>query len=173
VDWPTWLEEGETLTWSGRPAPRCYTFRRWRRSVFGILLLLLTVYWQIVGFNISAVYGSSFFRWVPFPFLLAALYMSVGHLFLSRLEWEKAFYAITDRRVLVMQGLFQPRVQSWLWEDIDTWCYIPQGGDLGSIRIIVATSRQPVFLHCHAHPRKPIALMEEGVPRITIQGSAP
>jgi hypothetical protein len=160
MDWAPWLEEGERVRWEGRPAPRCYTFRKWRRSVYGILFLLLAVYWQIVGFEISVVYGAVIFRWLPAPFVLVSLYFAVGYPALARIRWEKVFYAITDRRVLILPGPLKSEPLSCRWNDIDSWDYLPIGQNLGSIRIILRPARKSVFLHCLEHPKGPMELLD-------------
>ncbi|MEZ4598829.1 MAG: hypothetical protein R2940_03450 [Syntrophotaleaceae bacterium] len=103
--WRDHLQEGETLCWEGRPAPRAFTYRQWRWSAATLLL-------AAVGLGASAT-----LRWplTLHPVILACLGLlfvwgTVGHLIYSRLAWEKEFYALTDRRLLVKSGLFQHRI---------------------------------------------------------------
>jgi integrase len=162
MDWAPWLEEGERVRWEGRPAPRCYTFRKWRRSVYALLFLLLAVYWQIVGFEASVVYGVVIYRWLPAPFVLVSLYLAVGYPALARLRWEKIFYAVTDRRVLISGGR-RGEPLSCRWADIDSWDYLPIGQNLGSIRMVIRHARKPVFLHCLEHPGRVREMLGEAL----------
>ena len=57
MDWNPHLEPGETVRWEGRPAPRCYTFRNWKHSLVGLLLLILTGFWQVMSFGLARDYG--------------------------------------------------------------------------------------------------------------------
>ena len=54
MDWEKCLQEGEQLQWSGRPAPRCFTFRHWIHSVFGVLLFLPSLVWLDGGHALAA-----------------------------------------------------------------------------------------------------------------------
>ena len=47
MNWNDDFAEGETLTWEGRPAPRAFTFRNGLHSLFGILLLVGAIFWQV------------------------------------------------------------------------------------------------------------------------------
>lgn len=160
MDWSPYLETGEMVRWQGRPAPRCYTFRNWRHSLFGLLLLVLSVYWQIVGFELGRAYGYPLMGWIPLPFLLAAVYLSIGHLLLARLEWEKVFYAVTDRRVLVLRGVLKQRLLETPLETVTYFRIRPLGEELGTVRISADPSLRSLSLHCLEHPRRATDLLE-------------
>ena len=86
MNWHPWLEDDETVVWEGRPAPRCFTFRNWKHSLVGILLLLLGSWWEMVAVQLQAVYDLAYLPLVPLPVCLLALYLSIGHLLLARLQ---------------------------------------------------------------------------------------
>lgn len=159
MDWSVWLQAGETVRWEGRPAPRCFTFRNWRQSLFGVFLLVLAVYWQIVGIELASAYDLAFVAWIPLPVLLAALYLSIGHLLLSRMEWEKVFYAVTDRRILVLKGVRRQRLFDLPLDRVVYFQLRPRGMELGTVRIGGDRSN-PLVLHCLEHPRKMTDLLE-------------
>ncbi len=106
------LDNNEEVCWEGRPAPRCYTFRHWRHSIFGLVFLVICCYWQFLGFEMAETYESILLAWLPLPFLLLGLYLSIGHLLQARLEWNRVYYAITDRRLLIQRGLLKLRIES-------------------------------------------------------------
>lgn len=153
------LSAGETIRWEGRPAPRCYTFRHWRHSVFGALVFAICSYWQVLGFKMSVDYELIWLAWLPAPFLLFALYLAVGHLCQSRLEWNHVYYAITDRRLLAQRGLLKRRVDAMELADITYFSLHQQGEELGTLRVYQGEEKQLV-LHCLEHPRKATDLLE-------------
>ena len=160
MDWSNYLESGEILQWEGRPAPRCFTFRNWRHSLVGLLLLLLAVYWQVVGFQMGLVYQRPYLAWVPLPFILIALYLTLGHLIHARLEWEKVFYAISDRRLLVVRGVWRPRLRSIPLDAVRWFQLKPLGADLATLKIRTAEPVVTFFLSCVEHPRPVVDLLE-------------
>ncbi len=163
MNWDGYLQSGETIRWEGRPAPRCFTFRNWRHSLFGILLLLLAVYWQIIGYQLSLSYDSPLISWIPFPFLLAGLYLAVGHLVLARLEWDRVFYAATDRRLLAVGGLFRSRFQSIPLAEVNYFRIKPLGKELGTVRVHCAETPAALTFSCLEHPRRLTDLIEEAM----------
>jgi len=154
MDWSHHLAAGEAVVWEGRPAPRCYVFRNWRHSIFGVLLLLLSTWWQAVGYQLGQLYESAWLVWVPLPFVLLGLYMAIGHLLLARLEWEHVFYALTDRQVLVRRGLFRRRVACLPLGELDYFQLRPLGEQLGTLRVSGARWPHILTLCCIEHPRR-------------------
>jgi hypothetical protein len=161
MDWKPCLEEGETLRWEGRPAPRAFTFRNWKHSVCGLLLLLLSAYWQVVGVQLAAVYRIPWLAWIPLPFLVIGLYLGFGHLLLARMEWEKVFYAVTDRRLLARRGLFRPRVETFFLSDLTSFIVRPLGSELATLRVLSAGSGSGLAFIAVEHPGRVVALLEE------------
>lgn len=157
------FEADECLRWEGRPAPRCFTFRNWRHSLFGCLLLVVSVYWQIVGLQLGKTYQLPIITWIPLPVLLASLYLSVGHLLLARLEWERVFYAVTDRRIVVRRGLFGQRLRDLSLDEVRFFRLHPLGEQLGTVRIHSGKDRKPLTLCCIEHPRNLTNLLEDAV----------
>ena len=163
MDWSNDLHPEETVQWEGRPAPTCFTFRNWRHSFFGILILLLAIFWQIVGFQLQAVYHSSLLVWIPLPFVLIALYLAVGHVLLARLEWEKVFYAVTDRRILARRGYFRPRLQVMELRELNFFRVKSMAAELASFKIVGGVPEQSITLSCIEHPRRLTALLESAL----------
>ncbi|MBW2476351.1 MAG: PH domain-containing protein [Deltaproteobacteria bacterium] len=161
--WGAELEPEEKICWEGRPTPRCYVFRNWRHSVFGVLLLLLAVWWQTVGIQISAVYDFPWLSWLPIPFVLLGLYLSLGHLFLARLEWNHVFYAITDQRILVKEGLLQRRTSSLELNEVTYFCLHPHSQELGSIVVHAGPKESFVKIRCIEYPRRVTGLLEQAM----------
>lgn len=160
MDWKTFLSDDESIQWQGRPAPRCYTFRNWRHSVFGIILLLLTTWWQSIALQMAAVYELPWLAWLPVPILLAALYLSLGHLLLARLEWNRVYYAMTDRQLLVQRGLMKSRIASLPLDRVTYFRLRPLGLELGSLRVYGEEGDPVLPLSCIEYPRQLTDLLE-------------
>lgn len=152
MDWSEYLQPGERLLWSGRPAPRAFTFRNWRRSLFGFFLLVLAIYWQLVGVQLRLVLGIPVFEYLPVPFMAVGLYYAVGQAFLARLEWEKVFYALTDQRILTMHGLFRWRIEYLCADQLNALGSQPLGQQLATLQISGGTPARRLTLYCIEHP---------------------
>jgi hypothetical protein len=163
MDWSADLQAEETVQWEGKPAPRCFVFRNWRHSVFGILLLLLASFWQMVGYQLQAAYHTSLLVWIPFPFVLAGVYLGMGHHLLARLEWEKVFYAVTDRRILARRGFFRRRLEVLELRDLTFFRVQPLGAELASFRISGGDPEKRIVLSCIEHPGRLTALLESAL----------
>jgi len=163
MDWSPQLAAGESLRWAGRPAPRCYVFRNWRHSLFGMLLLLLSTWWLSVGQQLGQVYGIRFLAWLPLPFVLIGFYLAIGHLLLARMEWERVFYAVTDGRVLVRRGLWRPRRESLELAAVTYFQLRPYGMQLASIRIRAGADGKSLLLCCVEHPGEVATLLESAM----------
>ena len=156
------LDADEDIRWEGRPAPRCYTFRHWRHTIFGLIFLAICSYWQILGFEMAETYESIWLAWLPLPFLLLGFYLSIGHLLKSRLEWNYIYYAITDRRLLVQRGFLKQRIESLELSEITYFSLHHQGEQLGTLRVH-KEQEKPLTLHCVEHPRRATDLLEEAM----------
>jgi hypothetical protein len=108
---PLPLRADEKLLWQGRPAPRAYTFRNWRHALFGLILLLPCLLWQLVGIELAAGGSPPWVAWLPLPFNLGSLYLAFGQLLIARLEWEQVLYAVSDRTIYQRSGFFRPRLR--------------------------------------------------------------
>jgi Bacterial PH domain len=165
MNWEPLLAADETLRWEGRPAPRCYTFRNWRHSLFGVLLFFLCLYWFSVALQLGAVYGWPWLPLVPLPLLLTGLYLGLGQLLLARLEWEHVFYAVTDRRILVRRGMGGRRRQELALEQVAWFQLRPYGEELGTLRIRGREENLHLTLACIEYPRRVTALLEAALAR--------
>jgi hypothetical protein len=154
------LDVGEELRWEGRPAPRCYTFRNWRHSFFGLVLMPVCSYWQVSGVDFAKEYETLWLAWLPLPFLLLAIYLTIGHLFQARLEWNHVYYALTDRRLMVQDGLLTRHIESLELKDITYFIVLPYGEQLGTLQLYKGQEKR-LTLHCIEHPRLLTDLLEE------------
>ncbi|MDT8441136.1 MAG: PH domain-containing protein [Desulfuromonadales bacterium] len=154
------LTEGETLRWQGKPAPRCFVFRNWRYSVYGVLLLIATLIWQSVCLHVARTDGLPWLAWLPLPFILLALYLTAGYLLLARLEWSQVDYAVTDRRLLVRRGLFRPRLRALDLAEVSYFRLHFHGAELGTLQVHGGGRGRGVVLAGIEYPRRVTDLLE-------------
>ncbi|PLY02902.1 MAG: hypothetical protein C0624_07555 [Desulfuromonas sp.] len=163
MDWQVHLEEGEQLRWSGRPAPRCFTFRHWIHSLFGLLLLPLVWLWLDGGQALVQSTGNRLWEWLPWLGVVVVLYLLCGHLVRARLAWESTFYAITDRHILTTGGWPINRRRQMCLAELRYFKVIPRGADLGSLLISGNQAHQKMVFACLEHPQRAIELLEKVV----------
>lgn len=152
IDWSNIIAADETLIWQGRPAPRCFTFRRWRSALFGVLLLLLCGWWQYTGCNLMRGGGSVVWALLPLPFVAFSGYLAFGQLVLARLEWERVFYALTSKQIIVQCGIRKTRVIRLPGDKLNYQCLYPLGEHLGNLYLEAGKRR--MTLCCIEYPRE-------------------
>jgi hypothetical protein len=104
------LAPGERLLWTGRPRGGVvFTATDAYRIPFSLLFLGVSVFWQILAF---AWGGDPIFALTGVPFLLFGLYMNFGRFPLDARRRNRTYYALTDRRVMIISGLVSREVQS-------------------------------------------------------------
>ncbi|MDH3545154.1 MAG: PH domain-containing protein, partial [Desulfuromonadales bacterium] len=122
--------------------------------------------WQVLGFSLADEYELPWLVWLPLPFVLLGLYFSVGHLLQARLEWNRVYYAITDRRLLSQRGLWRLHTDEMKLEEVTYFSLHQQGAELGTLRVYQDKEKKLV-LHCLEHPRKATDLLEKVIKPVT------
>jgi len=166
MNWQPLLLPGESLRWQGRPAPRCWTFRNWRHSLCGLLLLPFCIWWQGIGTSLGQDYATLWLGLLPLPVLGAALYLAFGHLLVARLEWEEVFFAITDRRILLRKGLRGQILVTFPLDQVGAYHLLPQGKTLGSVRVYPRGGERWLTLSCIEYPQHVTALLEAALAEV-------
>jgi hypothetical protein len=154
MNWSEYLHENEEIVWQGRPAPRCFTFRNWIHSLFGVVILIASIGWVFYGLHLGKEHNQVIFALIPVPFLLVGVYLSFGHLILARLEWERVFYAMTDKRLLATRGLLKLRVESLDLADVVYFHLKPLGAELGTVRVQCREREERMTVSCVEYPRQ-------------------
>jgi len=165
MDWKAYLQEDEELCWSGRPAPRCYTFRKWIHSVFGLLLLPLFWVWLEGGNELSASRGEIVWSVLPWIGIVISGYFLFGHFLKARMEWERTFYAISSRRVLATGGWPVRSIKELPRGKVCHVKLVPRGGQLGSVYIRSQDRPEPLVFSCIEYPDKPVGFLEAEIRR--------
>lgn len=99
------LEPGEPLVWLAQPIPRRFSGASRPLVLFGIPWTAFALFWMAsaAGFAWPRMDGpASFFPWFGLPFVLIGLWMLSSPWWMRRRALRIA-YAITDRRVLILE----------------------------------------------------------------------
>jgi len=107
------LEPGEALLWAGQPR-RGVVFRS--SDVFLIPFSLMwggfAIFWEASVLSQGRTDGREaplFFSLWGIPFVLMGLYLIFGRFIVDALQRENSYYGVTDRRVMIVTGLFGER----------------------------------------------------------------
>jgi hypothetical protein len=114
-----YLLPGERIAWTGRPGQGV---RLRAADAFLIPFSLLwggfAIFWEAtaIGFAFRAGEGiTSFMALWGIPFVMVGLYLIFGRFFVDAHVRARTFYAVTDRRVLVLRRVFGERLLSRPW----------------------------------------------------------
>jgi hypothetical protein len=121
------LAPQETVEWSGRPNPTViFQQEDWFMIPFSLLWGGFTIFWLIGATNIWPIWTNRpdrTFQWFGLiwgtPFVLIGQYMIWGRFFYSRWKKNRTYYALTNRRALLIEaGLGSRKVSSAYFENI-------------------------------------------------------
>ena len=101
-----YLLTGERILWSGQPKQGIALSARDTLLIpFSLLWGGFAIFWNVgVWTTIPANGGGLFFRLWGLPFLALGLYFIVGRFFYDAWLRQRLYYAVTDRRVLILRG---------------------------------------------------------------------
>ena len=156
------LNDGETVLWQGRPAPRCYTFRHWLQALIGTFLFLASSFWLMIGMQL--VKSGEFpplLLVAPIVLAVVSFFVGPGQLILARLRWEKISYILTDQRLMVRNSLFKNRVLTFQRNEFKQYKQKKYGKNLVSLRLYFK-KRPPIILECLEHPELLLRDLEGG-----------
>jgi hypothetical protein len=96
------LASGEQVLWAGRPSPRLILHKEDAIAIpFSLVWGGFAIFWEL-GVTGSASPG--FFVLWGIPFVLAGQYFIWGRFVYAAWQKKRTFYAVTSRRVLVVQN---------------------------------------------------------------------
>ena len=162
MNWDEYLDADETLSWEGRPMPRCYVFKRWKDYLFGGLLLALSSYWQLQGIKLTSSDYPFWIALIPAPFVIGGLYLSIGKLVRARHRWEQVFYAISNQRVLQFDN---DQVATLALPEVTYFKLDHHGEQLGSLEIFAGSKERCLTLECIEYPAHATDLLETAMTR--------
>lgn len=153
MDWQRQLLPDEKVLWQGRPAPRCYTFRNWKLATIGLVLFLVSSFWQMLGLQLADEGYAWHLILIPLPLVVATFIMGPGQILLARLEWERLFYCLTDQRLLQKVGFLKRRIRVIPRSEIISWQQKRHGEQLASVRLQLQAGQGYIILHCLEQPQ--------------------
>jgi hypothetical protein len=111
------IEPGEVLIWSGKPQ-RGILFRSIDILMvpFSVFWCVFAIIWEYTAISSALKQGAGPTAFIlpllGIPFVLLALYFVFGRFIMDARRREKTRYGVTDRRVIIVSGLFGKRVKS-------------------------------------------------------------
>lgn len=130
ADLDAMLAPGEVVLWRGKPEREPFVFRTWPLSVFGLVLVTAATIYIAVVLTTDA---PDWMAWFAIPFVLAALYMLVGHFLVTQREWDNTEYLVSERQVLIRHGLGQPRLIVYSLAGLPHTVVEMRGRDVGNV----------------------------------------
>jgi len=160
-EWP--LESDEQLLWQGRPAPRCYVWRNWKLALAATMLFLASSFWWMLAYQLAVNEGSPWWlQLIPAPLVLVSIWFGPVKILLARMRWEKLFYALSDQRLMIRDGLFDAQIESVLLDQISDWQQKKYSDQLVSIRLILK-DHPAVILFCLEQPQNLLGHLQREV----------
>jgi len=116
-----YLQSGEQLLWSGRPAQG---IKLRKQDIFMIPFSLMwggfAIFWEVMAiFGVLAGAKSGglpvvavIFPLFGLPFVLVGIYLIFGRFFADAKKRGKTFYGVTDKRIVIVSGLFSQKIKS-------------------------------------------------------------
>jgi hypothetical protein len=126
----SYLGPGEQVLWHGKPERGPFVFRTWPLSVFGLLLVTSVTLFLIVVLTTEAPDSLAFYA---IPFVLAGLYMAVGHFLVTAYEWSHTEYMVTGTRLLIRYGALTSSVTIYSLLGLPHTLVEMHGRDVGNI----------------------------------------
>jgi hypothetical protein len=125
------LRPGERILWSGRPNLNAYAMRGvWYLLPFSIVWLGFAIFWELGVISSRAPFPFALFG---IPFVGMGVYMVFGRLIVATREAERATYAVTDQRVILITGAFQPAIVEMDLADLPPVQLAEAGSGVGTI----------------------------------------
>lgn len=124
------LAPGEVVLWRGKPVKRPFVLRTWPLSIFGGVLVAAAVAFEVIILSTEA---PDLLALVGLPFSLAALYMAVGHFYVTAREWRNTEYLVSERQVLIQHGIFKPSISMFSILGLPHTTVEMQGPEVGNL----------------------------------------
>ena len=141
------LDPGEGLVWSGAPSPGRMALSALPASVVGIPFTAFAAYWMYMAYTMTAkstqVAAIKLFPLFGIPFILIGLGMLTAPLW-AFLAAGRTFYAVTNKRAIIVSGGFSQTVHSYPHSEIHELHRVERAGGSGDLFFasrMITTSR--------------------------------
>ncbi len=139
-----YLNSGESLEWSGQPKRG---FRLQPKDAFLIPFSIFwcgfAVFWELMALGIFFRTGRAgvsppsiiaiIFPLFGIPFVLIGLYLLFGRFVFDAMRRKKTYYGVTDKRILIIEGLRSQKVKSFAIESLTNITMTKKGDGTGTI----------------------------------------
>jgi len=160
-EWP--LDTDEHVLWQGRPAPRCYVWRNWKLALAATMLFLAASFWWMLAYQLMVSEGYPWWlQLIPAPLVFLSIWFGPVKILLARMRWENIFYALTDRRMLVRDGLFNAQYDSFSLDLVTDWQQKKFSDNLVNLRLLLK-DHPPVILLCLEQPQNLLGHLQREV----------
>jgi len=127
------LGTNEKLLWTGRPKAGI-VFRGSDAFLIPFSLLWggFAIFWET---NVFATDGPFFFKLWGIPFILVALYITVGRFFVDAKKRANTIYGVTHDRIIIKSGIFSREIKSLNIRTLSDITIDQKGDNSGTITI--------------------------------------
>ena len=108
------LAPGEQLLWRGKPKKSAYIADK------ALSMLPIAVIWLIFDLNFLRLAGGDGFLLLFLAVHMMPVWLWIGSAVTSVVQWRNEDYFITNKRVIIRKGIFNPQRQSVFLRDIHT-----------------------------------------------------
>lgn len=137
------IDGGESVLWSGRPAPGAVAIGSLPVSLFGIPFAGFACFWIWGAWQAASQHEQKFGPWVLFPlFGLPFVLVGLGLVTAPLWAWLGALdtvYAVTDRRALIISGRKNRSIQSFDRDDIGELTRVERADGSGTLYFATRT----------------------------------
>ena len=134
------LLKGERIIWQGQPAQGLlFTSRDWLLIPFSLLWAGFSIFWEKMVLEINA---PIFMKLWGVPFVLIGLYLVVGRFLLDAWIRRGMYYAVTDKRVLILRSAPFSRFSAMSLDHLPDANLTENANGRGTIRFGAAASRR-------------------------------
>jgi len=132
------LTPGESVLWTGRPSPKVIFHREDLYLVpFSFLWGGFAIFWEASAgglFGHSRGVPSAFMLLWGIPFVVIGQYLIWGRFLYSAWKKKRTFYAVTNRRVIVVQHDWSRRIESAYVDGLPVLARQNRSDGIGSLR---------------------------------------